>query len=78
MAKKNHSSTPSQVHVPANRKDPQEFGGMHTAGSTAIGPNRLMTPNRERIGTGAMPVPGEGGHSEFTHETHHASGKRRG
>lgn len=77
MAKRNHSSTPSQERVPEAQRYAQEYGGVRTPGSTAIEPNRLVTPNRERIGTSAMPVPTEGGSAEFMHEAHPANGTRR-
>lgn len=77
MANKSYSNAPSQVRVPEAQKDLGELGGIG-ARTNAINPNKLMTPNREAIGTSAMPVPNEGGPAEFSHEMHHGSGKRRG
>lgn len=69
--------TPSQRSVPSDRfGGAEELGGVPSR-TNVIGVNRLMTPNGEKIGTGAMPVPTEGGEAEFIHRTHPANGRRK-
>ena len=80
LNRKSSSKTPSQVNVPCARQDSVEMGGVMMS-STAIGPGRVMTPNREEIGMTKPPMAGAQGGAcgaEFISHVSHASGKRRG
>lgn len=72
--KRGSKSTPSQRDVPQALREAQ---GITVPGqmSTAIGQNRMATPNRDKVGSGAVPEPSSG-HNDFTYESTSA-GRRK-